>query len=143
MNTLAAFEIIGIPTPKGSKTRMPNGALVEGSSTAGRERRRTWGTAVTDAARAVADDEPYDGNLAVTVAFRFPMPASRPRWMKTIGEHPKTTKPDIDKIVRELLDGFTAAGLIRDDARIFHIDAAKFEVVGWTGAEVTLRRWEA
>ena len=40
------FNIIGLPAPQGSKTRMPNGAMVEGSSTSGRARLRDWRSTV-------------------------------------------------------------------------------------------------
>lgn len=142
MNTLAAFEILGLPAPQGSKTRMPNGAMVEGGSTTGRVKHKSWRAAVAEAARDLADDEPYDGALSLSVTFRLPMPASRPRAIRDAGHGHKTTKPDLDKLLRTLCDGMTAGGLIRDDARICHIDAAKIEVVGWVGAEVVLRRFE-
>ena len=40
------FNVIGVPAPQGSKTRMPNGAMVEGSSATGRAKHRTWRQAV-------------------------------------------------------------------------------------------------
>jgi crossover junction endodeoxyribonuclease RusA len=142
MNTLAAFEIIGLPAPQGSKSVMPGGRLIEGSSKTGRAKHKSWRAAVAEASRELAEDEPHDGALSLQVTFRLPMPASRPKRIQIVGEWPKSTKPDLDKLIRTLCDGMTEGGLIRDDSRIYHIDAVKLEVVGWTGAEVVLRRSE-
>ena len=142
MNTLAAFEVLGVPAPQGSKTVMPGGFLVEGSSKTGRAKHKAWRGAVADVARDVADDEPYDGALQVSISFRLPMPASRPVKVRTVGIWPKSTKPDIDKLIRSTLDGLTDGGLIVDDARIFALDVEKYEVIGWTGAEIVVNRWE-
>lgn len=41
-------------------------------------------------------------------------------------------------IYRAVADALTASGLIVDDARICEVSARKVEVVGWTGAIITL-----
>lgn len=135
-----AFEILGLPAPQGSKSRMPNGAMVEGSSATGRAALRDWRTAVATTALSVATglDGPLDGPLVVHVRFRFPMPASRPRRVRDRGVGWKSTKPDLDKLQRALGDGLAAGGLIAEDARIAEWHATKVEVIGWTGAEVVV-----
>lgn len=145
MNTLAAFEVLGVPAPQGSKTRMPNGAMLDGKSAGARAKHKAWRTAVADMARELAEDEAHDGQLCLSIVFRFPMPASRPKRVQALGRWPHTVKPDIDKVVRSTLDGLavkSGGGLIRDDARVFKIDVEAWEVTGWTGAEIVLRRWE-
>ena len=142
MELLAAFEVLGVPAPQGSKTRMPNGAMIEGSSKTGRAKQKAWRTAVAQTARDLAPDEPYDMPMQLEVAFRMPMPASRPAAARRAGVWPHSVKPDIDKLLRSTLDGLTDGGLIRDDARIVAVDASAFEYVGWTGAEIVLRRIE-
>lgn len=142
MNTLVAFEILGVPAPQGSKTRMPNGAVVEAGSKTGRQAHKAWRTTVAQTARDVADDDPYDGPLQVSIHFRMPMPASRPARARAAGVWPHQVKPDIDKLVRSTLDGLTDGGLIVGDHRVFALEVDAFEVVDWTGAEVTVRRWE-
>ncbi len=142
MITLAAFEVLGVPAPQGSKTRMPNGAVVEGSSTTGRAKTRAWRRAVAEVGWDIAEDEPYDGPLQLSVTFRMPMPASRPKRVQRAGIWPHAVKPDLDKLLRATVDALTDSGLIRDDARLFAIEAEAFEVTGWTGAEIVLRRWE-
>lgn len=143
MITLAAFEILGVPAPQGSKTRMPTGAVIEGSSDSGRAKHKSWRAAVVETARELAMDEPpFDGALQLSAVFRMPMPASRPKYIHAAGKWPCSVKPDIDKLLRGLLDGLEAGGLIAGDSRIFAVEVEQWEVVGWTGAEVVLRRWE-
>lgn len=141
------LEIIGTPSPQGSKTRMPNGAMLDGKSRGARERHKSWRQAIAETARDVADhddvDAPLDGALELDVEFRFAMPKSRPAAVRDAGRGPKTTMPDLDKLVRALGDGLQAGGLIRDDARFATITATKVEVVGWTGAVVTIRQENA
>lgn len=144
MNVLAAFEILGVPAPQGSKTRMPSGAVIEGSSDTGRAKHKSWRAAVVETARELAPPgEPFDGALQLSVEFRMPMPKSRPKRVRDAGKWPSSVKPDIDKLLRGLLDGLEAGGLIAGDSRIFAVEVVQYEVVGWTGAEVVLRRWEA
>ena len=139
---LAAFEIIGLPAPQGSKTKMPNGAMVEGSSASGRLKHTNWRSDIATAARDfMQGDAPFDGALLLMVTFRVPMPKSRPAAAHADGARPCTVMPDLDKLIRTLGDGLKSGGMISDDARIYRIEADKFEVHGWTGAEVVLRRW--
>lgn len=137
------FEIIGLPSPQGSKTKMPNGAMVEGGSKVARDRQRDWRTTVAQTARDIAaslDDAPLDEALRCVVQFRFPMPTSRKASIKAEGIAAKTSAPDLDKLMRALGDGLQAGGLIRDDARICESAQSKVEVVGWTGALVKITR---
>lgn len=118
----AELHVVGIPAPQGSKTRMPNGAMVEGSSTTGRAATAEWRRAVADAARQFVQSHnasPMDGPLAVTIHFWFALPKSDPHRVR------HTTKPDIDKLERATLDALKAGGLIADDARIYQVVKAK------------------
>lgn len=128
--TVVDLRVLGVPAPQGSKTRMPNGAMVEGSSAVGRAKHRAWRSAVAEAAAGKLD-EPLDGPLQLVAEFFLPRPASRKRdvWADR--------KPDLDKIIRNTVDGLTDAGLIRDDARIVYLSASKRLADTWTGA--TLR----
>ena len=143
--TLVTFEILGVPAPQGSKTRMPNGAIVEGGSRTGRAKHKAWRHAVAAVARDIAAglDGPLDEPLRLEITFRFPMPKSRPALARKAGIWPHAVKPDIDKVLRTTLDGLTDGGLIRDDSRVCQVDMDALEVVGWTGADVVLRTAEA
>jgi len=135
---LAEFEVIGLPAAQGSKRHVGNGVMVEMA-----KGHKPWRAAVAAAARDVAPAEPITGPLILEVDFRFAMPKSRPAAVRHRGWGPKTTAPDLDKLVRSVGDALTAGGLIRDDALICMVAASKTEVDGWTGATIRLRRWEA
>lgn len=137
---MTTFRVYGLPAPQGSKTRMPSGAMVEGSSSSGRARLRDWRSAcAVAAAQAAPENLPYDGPCVVQVVFRFPMPKSRPAAVRSRGSAWKASKPDLDKLCRALGDSLVAGGLIARDELIVRWVAAKVEVAdGWTGAQVTV-----
>jgi Holliday junction resolvase RusA-like endonuclease len=137
--TAIELRVLGVPTPQGSLTRMPNGAMLDGRNSTTRRVHRSWRAAVAEAAQAAAGDVPYDGPMTLEVIFRFNMPASRSKALRLAGICEKTTSPDIDKLVRAICDGLQAGGLISDDARISDLIARKREVIGWTGADIRLR----
>lgn len=118
----AELHVVGIPAPQGSKTAMPNGAVLEGSSKTGRAATAEWRRVVADEARRFVQSHhapPMDGPLAVTIEFRFPLPKSDPHRTR------HTTKPDIDKLERATLDALTQGGLIKDDARVWQVVKTK------------------
>jgi Holliday junction resolvase RusA-like endonuclease len=134
------FEVVGLPAPQGSKTRMPNGAMVEGGSTSGRLALKDWRTACADAARVQAS---IHGGIAtpvkVIVSFRFPMPKSRTKAERAGGWLWKVGKPDLDKLCRALGDSLVHGGLITRDEIIVAWAANKIEVADeWTGARIRL-----
>jgi Holliday junction resolvase RusA-like endonuclease len=134
------FEVLGVPAPQGSKTRMPNGAMLDGKSPAARAKHRAWRSAVAEVARDLAGETPHDGPLQLQVTFRLPMPQSRPARARRAGLWPHATKPDLDKLLRSTLDGLEDGGLIRDDSRICAMEVDAWEVIDWTGALITLRQ---
>jgi Holliday junction resolvase RusA-like endonuclease len=142
--TAVEFEVVGTPTPQGSKTRMPNGAMIEGRSAGQRSMHRSWRSAVAEAARDVADGaEPLTGPLSLAVEFRFAMPKSRKAAVRAAGRAPKVSAPDLDKLVRSVGDALAEGGLIGDDALFCELHATKTEVIGWTGAIISVREWVA
>jgi crossover junction endodeoxyribonuclease RusA len=146
--TGVTFEVVGHPTPQGSKTKMPNGIYLEGRDAGQRARHKSWRAAVAKAARDVAHDDigaPYDGPLVVEIEFRFPVPKVRARKVAASphGSIPKLTSPDVDKLARSVLDGLTDGGLIVDDRLVVELTASKVEALGWTGATIAVQRWGA
>lgn len=139
--TTISFEIIGDPKPQGSKT-----AFMAGGKARVKERHSdthaVWRNQVAQVARDLADapdvPAPLDGPLILDVRFRFAMPKSRPKRIREQGSQPKTTAPDLSKLVRALEDGLQAGGLITDDARFWNITTTKVETTGWTGAEIII-----
>lgn len=134
------FDVLGIPKPQGSKR-----AFVAGGRAIMTEDQRSdhavWRNQVAETARTIAlgtNGTPLDGPLRLAVTFRHPMPKSRPKRLRDAGEAPRTTSPDLDKLVRAICDGLQAGGLIVDDARIHQLVASKVETTGWTGATITI-----
>lgn len=127
VSVILAFDVIGLPAPKGSFVRMPNGATVMGTSKTGRRKLVEWERAVADAARAYLADnpqQPITGPFAITIAFRFPPSKSDPyRYWHAI-------KPDIDKCARLTLDSLKLGGLIGDDCAACKLTASKRFTIG-------------
>jgi Holliday junction resolvase RusA-like endonuclease len=116
------LHVVGVPASQGSKTRMPNGAMVDGTSNTGRAALSAWRKAVADAARAYLAEHPQpplDEPLKVRIEFRFAPTKSDP--YRTM----HATKPDIDKTIRATFDALKHGGLIGDDARICELLALK------------------
>jgi Holliday junction resolvase RusA-like endonuclease len=67
------------------------------------------------------------GPASVTLAFYLPRPASKP---KTIDVFPFSSKTDLDKYVRAVLDAITNAGVWTDDNRVVDLAAKKRYAVG-------------
>lgn len=142
--TTISFDVVGTPAPQGSKSRMPNGAIIEGRSTAQRQGHAHWRSAVAAAAREAVEARglaaPLDGPLGLVVTFRFAMPKSRKKATREAGVGPKTSAPDLDKLIRSTGDALKEGGLIVDDALLVSILAGKLEVTSWTGAEIHIRQ---
>lgn len=140
--TTVQFDVIGVPAPQGSKTRMPNGVILEGRREAQRARHRSWRDSVATAAREASQSlsEPLSGPITASVTFRFPMPQARPKRLRLVGHAPKTTTPDLSKILRATEDALVDGGLIVDDRLIWRYERLeKLEIAaGWTGATITL-----
>lgn len=122
------FLINGHPATQGSKKAFKRGkkiVLVEMSKNL-----PGWRAEVVRAARAAFTGTVMDCPVSVQATFRIPKP--------------KTTKftdypagpPDTDKLQRAVGDALKTAGVITDDSRIVHWDAAK--VWGDAGATITV-----
>lgn len=136
-----SFEVVGLPGPQGSKS--PKGRTKSGRPIMVESSKKVapWREAVANAGRDAMDgDAPMDGPLSLAVVFRLPMPASRPKRVREVGRGPSTVYPDLSKLVRSTEDALVTAGVIRDDARIACLTAEKVEVIGWTGAFISIER---
>lgn len=129
------FRVLGVPAPQGSKTRMPNGAMLEGGSQTGRDKQKAWRTAVADIAHQHRPETPLDGPLRVTLELRMPRPKARKTALYC------DRKPDADKIARATCDALTDAGMVVDDSRIVELHVVKMYAHPhdpWTGADITI-----
>lgn len=134
------FEVIGLPAPQGSKSAVVIGGkarIIEGKTSGQRAKHTSWRDSVATAARAIAEldaDTPLRGPLRLDVLLRMPRPASRPK--RHHGWHAVT--PDKDKILRSIGDALQMSGLVANDSLFAAGSWEAIEVVGWTGAVLTV-----
>ncbi|UQE73853.1 RusA family crossover junction endodeoxyribonuclease [Gordonia sp. PP30] len=104
----------GHPAPQGSKRHVGRGILVESS-----KRVAPW-RAVVALALGQAIATPLAGAISLDVEFVMPRPKSTPK-----RRTPHAIKrPDLDKLLRALLDAGTKTAWC-DDSQIVHITSAK------------------
>jgi len=143
---LARFQVLGTPRPQGSKRSFVAAGgqvrTVESNATS----HARWRNAVADKAYEITQAEPggfpLDGPLAIEATFRFPCATTRrKRAVNLGGTLPYISAPDLDKLLRAVLDALEQSGLVTNDARFTTVFATKLEVVdAWTGADITIRR---
>lgn len=145
MSRQVAFYVPGVPTPQGShrlgRNRDGEAHIIADNSQSLDAWRNTV-TAHAMKARGRARVR-FDGPVALMVTFRFPIPASRPAAVRRSGLGWKAVRPDLDKLVRAVGDALTASSLIRDDAQIVELHAAKVESSSSHGATITVSPLEA
>lgn len=92
------------------------------------DRTAAWSKAVSDAARPAMDGRaPFSGPLAVRMVFFFPIPASWPetdRLAAERGEVWPTMRPDLDNVVKSMLDACNGLVMV-DDAQIVRKEVEK------------------
>jgi Holliday junction resolvase RusA-like endonuclease len=129
------LNVVGVPAPQGSKTAFafidkrsgkPRAVVTEGGQgSKGKEKHRTWRAAVADAARGYVAAHPaacLSGATAITIHFRFsPIASDRFRTRHT-------TKPDLDKLARSVLDALVDGGILVNDSTVWSLKADKLYV---------------
>lgn len=118
------LEVFGVPAPQGSKSAYVRGghANVVESKGPGRASHAAWRQAVATAARdwqAEHHQGLIDEPVTVLIDFYLPKPKSTPKKVT----HP-AKKPDLDKLVRSVLDAVTGV-VLADDSRVVRLVASK------------------
>lgn len=123
------FTVPGLPQPQGSARAF----VVKGKAvvTGDNPKVRSWRADVKTIAMDHWQGEPASGPVMVTVQFTLPRPQSHYGTGKNAGvlkatapeRHPK--KPDLDKLVRAVLDALTGV-CWRDDAQVCYVGASKY-----------------
>jgi len=112
-----SFDVDGIPTPKGSTTRMPNGATLPAGTTESRKRMAQWREDVRHEAKTAMDgNPPIIGPIRLFAEFRLIPPRTGIR-KSEIGWKCHTKKPDVDKLFRALADAMTGIVWV-DDSQV-------------------------
>lgn len=126
--TSLRFTAHGAPTPQGSVNAFPTkggrGVRVVSKTPALVE----WRETVRHAAELALGEgwEVQDDPAMVNITFYLPRPKNAP---KTRDILPKKNL-DLDKLVRAIFDGMTAAGVWTDDSRAVGLTTFKFFAVG-------------
>jgi Holliday junction resolvase RusA-like endonuclease len=131
------FRVYGLPVPQGGMRMMPSGGMV---STGGAGL-KPWRQAVSDEAQVCrVNGRRHTGPIAVHVDYRFPMPQSRKAAQRRADSIPMTVRPDLDKLLRAVLDSLKTGALILDDSQVAEIHATKSEWSdSWSGADISVR----
>lgn len=112
----------GRPAPQGSKRPIGNGRFVEASKYL-----KPWRDAVILALKQNQEDvqniHKFIGPVKVDITFFLERP-KQPKW-----PYPATT-PDIDKLIRAVLDSVTQAGIWEDDCQVVELHAKEL----WAGS---------
>lgn len=116
------FEALGEPAPQGSMQAFVQGgrAVVTHAKP---QKLQDWRRAIGWAAReAVTLDAlaPFQGPVGVSATFRV----SRPRSVSEGRRPHPSVRPDVDKLLRALLDAITGI-VIKDDAQVCRLDVQK------------------
>jgi Holliday junction resolvase RusA-like endonuclease len=106
---------------------------------------RNWRNSIIQEARDVMGDRPpIPGAVVVGVTFVFLRPAghygARGGLLPSAPIY-KTTQPDLDKLLRALLDGLTAGGVFEDDRQVIAFSEVHKSFGAKSGAQVTVR-WD-
>jgi Holliday junction resolvase RusA-like endonuclease len=113
------FDVHGAPVQQGSKRWVGNRMIEMSAATL-----KPWRQAIASAAHVAARRDHWtltDGPLRVDVIFRLHRPPSIPKKRRL-----PAVKPDLDKLIRALLDGITDSNSVwTDDARVVDIHAVK------------------
>jgi Holliday junction resolvase RusA-like endonuclease len=127
------IRIYGDPAPQGSK-RVFNGRIVEASG----NKLKIWRKAIAAACQNLVSEEHslLLGPVRVEVEFYLPRPVSVTIKKRALPIVP----PDLDKLLRGLLDGIGQSEVIwGDDSQVVQIDAVKlYADETETGATVTI-----
>lgn len=108
----------GAPVPQGSMSAV-NGHVFHSNGSA----LRSWRGAIVDAIiKQHPKLEMLDAEVYVWLIFFLPHP-------KTVKRASPTVKPDIDKLARAVLDALVEAKVMRDDAQVIFLSAAKYYAV--------------
>ena len=139
--------IYGIPIPQGSSRAFNRGGKIV--ITSDNQHLKKWREYCAFVLRKdISAGETLDGAVAVDLAFYFERPKSHLNGSGSLRKGYSSShivKPDLDKLVRAILDSGTAGLVWRDDAQVVRLTATK-QYVQASGAEalagVRVRVWK-
>lgn len=141
------FTVIGTPVPQGSKR------VVSSKGRSGRAwvidandaTLRPWRATVTAAAvEAIPHNWDTAASYAMFATFSFPRPKSHYGARGVLPSRAGTDhrqKPDVDKLLRAVMDSLTDAGVWRDDSQVCVVAARKEWTTDAGRLAVEVMRW--
>src|SRR5438309_7426922 len=124
-NVQAVIEIqlLGLPIPQGSLRpfKLARGYVMVATNA---KRLKPWRLELKEAAAAALNGSgPSQDNVLLTIEFRFPRPAGHfgKRGLRPSAPLAMFRRPDLDKLVRAILDALTDAGACPDDGQVDEI----------------------
>lgn len=123
--------VAGSAAPQGSKRHVGRGVMVESSKAV-----KPWREDVRQTCLAAWDDLPLDEPVRLRIEFVRRRPTSAPKNRTPSA----TTKPDLDKLARAVMDAIGSAGVWVDDARVTELACVKrvAEIGEVPGARITI-----
>ena len=106
------FSAEGTPIPQGSMKHIGNGRMIHSRAT----ELATWRALIALAAKQ-AGCEPISDPITISMIFRMKKP-------KTVKRALPTVAPDLDKLIRGVLDALTGCAYL-DDSQVIDIKAKK------------------
>lgn len=100
-----------------------------------------WKSCVAAASLPHRPASPLTGPVALVVEFLLPRPKNRCRRADNPGLVHCTTKPDIENLVKAVMDAMTQCGWWVDDSQVVELEASKcwHEIGGRPGAVIRVR----
>ena len=115
------FTVFGIPVPQGSMRAFVPRGWKRPIITAANAKTKPWRQQIAGECLAAMGGASSGMNLPMRVEVRFYFP--RPKSLKK-GVTAKVTKPDLDKLIRAVLDSLTGI-VFDDDSQVIEIVASK------------------
>lgn len=121
--TTLSFRVFGVAQPKGSMRAFLRRGMKQPIVTDSNRSAKSWAQLVAHGASdALNASGGQQWQTAVSVAIRFVLP--RPKALKA-RDVPHLKAPDLDKLIRGVLDALTGV-VYRDDGQVVYVAAAKY-----------------
>jgi len=119
---IAEFTVDGIPKgqprprafSRGGKARIFDSGTAEG-----------WKGQIALAVRPLLPPTPLEGPIELKIVFRMPRAKRLMRKKDPAGPLPHLASPDVDNLLKAVMDCLTMVGLWRDDTQVIRCTAAK------------------
>lgn len=128
------FEVMGAPTTQGNHRVGRQGQIYDSNKNL-----HAWRTLLFYEARRTKVT--FEHAVRIQLGFRFERPPSHLRKdgdLRTSAPILHQQKPDIDKLIRPVLDALTHAGMLVDDCRVVEVHGEKVWHQSWSGVRIVV-----